>query len=531
MHIERIPFAEVPQFSGRDVAYATRQAELRPFYQYEPTLEAFAEVFKDRERQATDRETLVAILRAQYEQLGHLPEAVAHQIDALGRPNTFTVVTAHQPSLFTGPLFFIYKVASTINLARRLNETYPDRHVVPVFVSGGEDHDFEEINHTYLFGKRVTWENDEHGSVGQMSTATLADALAQLKDILGDSEDAQKLYARVERAYRGHERYGIATLALVNDLFGEQGLVVLDTNRPELKRLFLPIMREELLEQPSQAFVERAQTALEKLGYSGQAYAREINLFYLRPGLRERIVREGDRYRVLNTDYTFTRQELIAELEAHPEHFSPNVILRPLYQECVLPNLAYIGGGGELAYWLERKEQFAHFGLNFPVLIRRNSVLWIDRSSAERMDKLGLTVRDLLEDTEALVKRFVRAHTENELSLTEEKQQLEGLFQSIAAKARDVDPTLEKAVLAEHARQLKTVEGLEGRLMRAEKQRHETEIKQIRALKERLFPGNGLQERQENFLPFYLRYGEAFLELLIRELDPLEDGLIAVVDK
>ena len=529
MQIKRIPFEQVPQFSSRDVAYATQSPELRPFYQYEPRLDSFARVFRDKAKDPVDRELLVRALRDQYRALDPAP-AVLEQLEALGRENTFTVVTAHQPSLFTGPLYFVLKIAGAIRLAANLNARYPEQRVVPVFITGGEDHDFEEINHLHLYGKTVTWETESGGPVGEMATATLMDALAQLKDILGDSDRAQEAYQRIERHFHAHDNYGVATLALVNDLFGRFGLVTLNMNRPDFKRAFLPIMREELFEQPSQRYVEKAQKELEALGYSSQAYAREINLFYLRPGHRDRIVHEGDTYRVLNSDLSFTRAAIAAELEAHPERFSPNVIMRPLFQECILPNLAYIGGGGELAYWLERKEQFAHFKINFPMLIRRSSALWIVKGSHKRLQKLDLSVEQLFHEVEALVKEFVREHTENELDLAEEKKQLEALFEAIAAKAESVDPTLAKAVEAEYTRQAKTVDNLEGRLMRAEKQRYEIGINQLRGLREKLFPNGGLQERYDNFLPFYLANGEAFFDTLVEHLDPLEPGLVVFIE-
>ena len=529
MQIQRIPFEQVPQFSDRDVAYATQSAELRPFYQYDVKLGAFAQVFQDKRQDDIDRSLLVAALREQYAALD-TPAEVSRQIDSLEQPHTFTVVTAHQPSLFTGPLYFVLKIGSAINLARRLNEEYPDQHVVPVFITGGEDHDFEEINHLHLYGKTITWEAEAGGPVGELSTATLDDALAQLKDILGSSDRAEAAYQRIEKHFKEHDNYGLATVALVNDLFGRFGLVTLSMNRPDFKRRFLPIMREELFEQPSQHFVEKAQAELEALGYSSQAYAREINLFYLRPGHRDRIVHEDGQYQVLNSDLSFSREEMEAELEAHPERFSPNVIMRPLFQECILPNLAYIGGGGELAYWLERKAQFDHFKLNFPMLIRRNSALWIDKGSYNRMEKLDLSVEQLFTEVEALVKAYVREHTENELDLEEEKKQLSELFDSIAEKAKSVDPTLAKAVEAEYTRQAKTVDNLEGRLMRAEKQRYEIGINQLRSLKDKLFPNGGLQERYDNFLSFYLAKGDDFFDLLVEHLDPLEPGLVVFID-
>ncbi len=529
MEVTRLPFDKIPQLAQKDIAYATGHPALRPFFKYDVDLASFRQVIDDKKKDPIDRKVLVEVLREQYAELD-TTEAVRRNIDALLDERTFTVTTAHQPCLFTGPLYYIYKIFSTINLAEQLQKEYPDYHFVPLFISGGEDHDFEEINHTHVFGKTIRWENDESGPVGMMSCSSLETPLAELRDILGDSENAAGVYNLIAGAYTSHERYGEATADLVNRLFGAYGLVTLNMTHAKLKRLFIPFMRDELLEQPSQALVEATTARLEEAGFSGQAYARPINLFYLGSELnmRERIERENDQFKVVDTSISMNEAEILRELEAHPERFSPNVVMRPIYQELILPNLAYIGGGGELAYWLERQSQFAHFGINYPMLIRRNSVLWIDRGSAKRMDKLGLTINDLFEDVEELVKRYVRENTENELSLSDEKRQLAGLFQAIKDKATDIDKSLAQSTDAELAKAMKSIENLETKLIRAEKQRHDIAINQIRSLKDKLFPENGLQERYDNFTGFFLRRGQGFFDVLKEHLNPLESGFIIV---
>ncbi len=530
MDIRTVPFKEIPQLSERDVAYATAQKPLRPFYKYDVRLEAFAEVISDKEKDKTDRATLIRVLREQYSQL-EMSDAVARQLDALERDNTFTVTTAHQPALFTGPLYYVYKIFSTIHLAHDLNTHYPDYHVVPMFVNGAEDHDFEEVNHTYLFGNRLTWTNDETGAVGAMSTKSLVPALEELQDILGDSDIAREVFTTVRQAYTEHETYAEATQHLVNALFGKYGLVTINMNHPALKRLFIPLMEKELTEQPSKALVEETCSKLEAIGFDQQAHARPINLFYLRPNLRARIVQENGEYAVVDTDYAFSKSAMLEELHQHPERFSPNVVMRPLFQELILPNLAYIGGGGELAYWLERKSQFEHFGLNFPMLIRRNSALVIDRGSSKRMDKLELDIEDLFRETDALIKEYVRKNTENEVSLSPEKKALAQVFEQVVEKAQTIDKSLVKATKAEMAKAMNSLDGLEAKLLRAEKNRHDIAINQIRSLRDKLFPGDGLQERHDNFLTFYLRYGDELFELLLQHLDPLKQGMLVFRDK
>ncbi len=530
MEVTKIAFAKLPQFSKKDRAYAARDERLRPFYKYSPQLESFAQAIEDKAKDPINRSLLVEVLKDQYASL-EMGAALSHNIELLLDNRTFTLTTAHQPSLFTGPLYYIYKIISAINLAERLQKEYPDYNFVPVFVTGGEDHDFEEANHANIFGKRLEWQSGQQGSVGAMSTDTLTPVLEELENLLGDREADQFVKKAVLNSYRENDIYSVATVAMVHQLFGDRGLVVLNMNEPRLKRAFIPHLRKELFEQPSEKLVLETSNCLDEAGFKPQATPRPINLFYLRDQLRERIVEEAGIYTVLNTEYRFTKAELEAELEAHPEHFSPNVVMRPIYQESILPNLAYIGGGGELAYWMERQSQFAHFGLNFPILMRRNSALWLDRGMAKKRQKLGLSIEELFADVEDLIKLYVQRNATESLDFSAQRQQLADLFAAYQQSAKRIDPSLEKAVLAEKAKQEKGLGQLEGRLHRAEKQKHDTAISQLRNLKDKLFPGNnGLQERSDNFIGLYLKYGPSFLDTLYAALDPLDPHFVIIED-
>lgn len=523
MNISRIPFDRIPQLSRADVAYATGNEALRPFYEYPPELAQFAQAMARRRQFPFYRSELVDALRTQYRDLPPMP-AVQHQVELLGLPNTFTVATAHQPCLLTGPLYVVYKIINVIRLATQLAQAYPDYHFVPVFVSGSEDHDFEEINRVRLFGKTLEWHSGRRGAVGAMPAYTLQPLLTELQQLLGEA--GAEAFEQIRLAYSAHDTYGKAALDLLHRFFGAYGLVVLDASVPALKRLFVPAMERELLQRPSQKLVGETQQGLEAIGFSPQAHARHINLFYLQEGLRERIVKEDNHFKVLNTDLHFSEAEILAELHAHPERFSPNVVMRPLYQETILPNLAYTGGGGEIAYWLERKSQFAYFGVHYPMLVRRSSVWWLDEAGRKRMAKLGIPPAQWFEDVETLVKQYVAAHAAHEIDLAAERAQIASVFGQVLNKAVAVDPTLEKAVLAEQARQLNALESLEAKILRAEKQKQDTALQQLRNIKEKYFPGNGLQERHDNFLPLYLRHGRAWFDTLLEHLDPLTPGFI-----
>jgi bacillithiol synthase len=525
MHKSILPFSHIPQLSKSDIAYAAGDERLAPFYAYKPAMESFKQILIEKANIQYPRSELVAVLKRQYLNLPR-HDIVGQNITALEQQSTFTVVTAHQPSLFLGPLYFIYKALTVINLAEAVEkQSGGANRIVPVYVLGSEDHDIEEVNKVNLFGKQIVWQPEETGPVGSMPTSSLSAALEQLRVMLGESDTARTLFSRIEKCYL-ETTFAEATQALIHEFLGKYGLVVLNMNDPQLKRQFIPVMKAELTDQPAYGIVNKTIEQLTALGFKAQAPPREINLFYLAPGSRERIVLENGAYKVLNTNLSFTQSEILSIVEAHPERFSPNVVLRPLFQEMVLPNLAYVGGGGELAYWLERKSLFQYFGVQFPMLVRRHSALWLDKDAGKKLMKFGFTPAQFFGDTETLVRNFVANHAAGEVSLEQEMSAMKAIFERVAAKALIVDPTLEKAVLAESVKAVSGLEQWQSRLVRSEKQKHETTLNQLRGLKEKLFPASGLQERHDNFLSYVLKYGDAFIDTLKDNFAPFDPGFV-----
>jgi bacillithiol biosynthesis cysteine-adding enzyme BshC len=544
MKVSKIPFEKLPMLAKTDRAYAAADATLRPFYEHPVDIESFEKTIKQKQAKPVERNILTTVMQEQFQSFENFLEKNNYvipkksnsyeAIQSFRNENTFCVTTAHQPILFLGPLYFVYKIISTIQLSEQLKNRFPAQNFVPVFVIGGEDHDFEEVNHAHIFGKKIEWtlqnaaDTGGGGSVGSMTTESLATALETLKNVLGESDSAKNIFDVINNCYSQADNYQNATQFLIYYLFSKYGLVVLNMTDARLKRLFIPLMKTEILEQKSKPLVEQTQAELQALGFKSQAFAREINLFYLQPKLRTRIVREGDHFEALNTDLRWSEAEILAELERSPELFSPNVVMRPLFQETILPNLAYVGGGGELAYWLERKRQFEAFGVPFPMLVRRNSAQFVDKNAQERAKKLGLTLPDLMEDEISLTKKYVQNQANADFSLEKQRKNLEKLFEEIAEIAKNVDASLEKTVLAEGAKQRQSIEQLEARIGKAEKQKHETALQQIRTLSTKLFPNGGLQERNDNFLPLYLKFGDTFFDILKENLNPLEQGLVVL---
>ncbi|MCH2043276.1 MAG: bacillithiol biosynthesis cysteine-adding enzyme BshC [Saprospiraceae bacterium] len=529
VHDQRLPFMQVPQLSQIDKAYATGSPKLYPFYQYATSYNSFNELIENKTFSSAQRKILVEQLLEQYKQVEASP---AHaNVQLLAKENTYTVTTAHQPSLATGPLYYVYKIINAIKLAKELSKQYPQYNFVPIFWSGDEDHDFEEVNHFQLFGQKVEWEDKQGGSVGQYSVETLKGVLEQVQIILGTSERGQEIYKILHEAYSNKKNYKEATFHLVHHLFAQYGLVFLDASKAAFKATMYRVFRSELEEHVSQKLVRATAQELINAGFKNQAYPRAINLFYLSKNQRNRIVKEGNNYQVLNSNLSFSHEEILEELENSPERFSPNVIIRPLFQESILPNLAYIGGGGELAYWLERKSQFEHFGIPFPMLIRRTSVLWVNARQTKQIQNFGLSVTDLFQDYHSLIKKYIGDNSSRELSLGDEKSKLSTIFKQLLDKVTPIDSSLKGSVLAQQTQVLKSIDKLEKRLIKAEKQKYEQQLTKLQKLQDKLFPNNGLQERKDNLWNFYFKYGQAFIDTLLEYLDPMQEDFLILTEE
>ncbi|QEC53976.1 bacillithiol biosynthesis cysteine-adding enzyme BshC [Anseongella ginsenosidimutans] len=514
-----LDFSKTGFFSKLILDYLEGAPALAPFHQYPPSVDAFSNAIKAKEKESIDRQALTEALRSQYGPSLLTPE-LESLIGSLNLANTYTVTTGHQLNIFGGPLYFIYKIISTINLAEAVEKANPGNRIIPVFWMATEDHDFAEINHISLFGKELKWDAKPGGATGRMDPRGMQDVLAQLKEILGSSPQAEELAALFEKAYAGHRTLADATRYFVHQLLGSYGLLIIDGDDPRLKSLFSDIIEKDILEGISSAQVIQTNRQLEETGYKTQAHPREINFFYLEENLRERIVLENGEYQVLNSDISFSPENLATEISRHPEKFSPNVIMRPVYQEKILPNLAYVGGGGELAYWMQLCSVFEAHHINFPILILRNSLLLIDENSGKKMSSLGIEPESLFQPEQQLINAFVQSHSEEELSLEEEKKAFEELFNRIGEKAFALDPTLKDSAEAEKAKFFNSLKGLENKLSKAGRRRFDTELAQLSRLRQKLFPDSGLQERHENFIPFYLKYGPSFFSELKKRLEP-----------
>jgi bacillithiol biosynthesis cysteine-adding enzyme BshC len=524
-----IPYETTGYFSDFICNYLNQNGDLDRLYNRYPTLTNFKDQITEKQESFNHelRPLLSKVITEQYANL-EVSDLTQSNIADLKAMNTYTVTTGHQLNLFTGPLYFLYKIISVINLSRELKATYPDHNFVPIYWMASEDHDFDEINYFNFRGKKIQWNSQQTGAVGHFHL----DGLQQVFDVItaefGNGKNADQLKAWFRGAYMETTTLAEATRSLANALFGEYGLVIVDADHRDLKAAFTPYMERELFEQTAFDQVQKTNAYLDALNLKIQVNPREINLFYMRDGLRERIVYEHETFSVLNSNMHWSKTELQKQIRDFPERFSPNVIMRPLYQEVILPNLCYIGGGGEMIYWLQLKSNFETQKVSFPILLLRNSGLILNSKQVKKLDRLDMSIQDLFLARSTFINKRVRQISNIDIDFSNQKKHLVEQFKNLYVLAEKTDKSFYGAVKAQEVKQLKGLERLEKRLLKAQKQKLADEIGRATELQEILFPGQSLQERTTNFSEFYLEYGEDLIPKLVKSLRPLQGAFTIV---
>lgn len=525
----KLPYADTGYFSKLVVDYLNQAAPLQSFYQHPVSKEGMRAAIKNRQPVHHHRQLLTDELTKQYAALPASPP-VQENIKKLGSENTFTITTAHQPAIFTGTLYFVYKILHTVKLAEQLKKDFPENDFVPVYWMGSEDADLDELGHIYLGGEKISWQTKQTGAVGRMNTKGLEAIIHRISGELSVQPHGKELVQLISEAYRESADIQTATLKLLHTLFAEYGLIIVMPDNANLKRIMQPVFEADLFQQTPSSIVEKT---IERLGenYKVQANPRSINLFYLTDGVRNLIELNNGTYEVRDTNIKFTKEQIGQELKAHPERFSPNVILRGLYQEMLLPNIAFIGGGGETAYWFELKDLFAHFKVPYPILVVRNSFLIVEKKWREKTEKLGFATKDFFKSEQELLTAIVSRHKNGELKLKQELEATTQLYQLLKNKAGAIDKSLLQHVEALQVRTLKPLQELEKKMLRAEKRKYEAEQRHIQLVKAALFPNNNLQERIENFMPYYAKWGSTFIKTLYDHSLTLEQEFVILEEK
>lgn len=522
-----ISYGQTGSFSRLVNDYLSDAAALRPFYAHRPDIAGIEAAIAARKQFKTDRALLTSVLKVQYAQID-TTDAVKKNIDLLMQENCFVVTTAHQPNLFTGPLYFIYKILHAVQLSETLHRQLPAYHFVPVFYMGSEDADQDELAHCFIGGEKYEWKTTQTGAFGRMQ---IDDALIALIEKMHGQiavlPNGKVWVEKLRKYFVKGTSIQEATFALVNDLFAAYGLVIMLPDHAAYKQKMIPVFESELFEQRTATIVGKTSAALEQ-HYKVQATGRAINLFYLHDQLRSRIEATEDGFAVANTSLRFTQDEMKALLHEHPERFSPNVMLRGMMQETILPGIAFIGGGGELAYWMQLKSLFEAWKIPYPVLVLRNSFLLLEQRWMEKIAQLGFDIEAVFNGEQDLMDAWVKRNVQHDLSLEKEIGKIQEQYQAVRMRAEAIDATLVAHAEAIEKRALKALQSMEQKMLRAEKRKHADTQRQIQKIKTALFPGSDLQERVENIAHFYSMYGVGVLDLIYEHSGALDQEFTIV---
>tara|TARA_B100000780_G_scaffold66410_1_gene43732 strand:+ start:10025 stop:11557 length:1533 start_codon:yes stop_codon:yes gene_type:complete len=500
----KIPYKETENFSKIVLDYISEKKELKKFINDFPDIDSLGKQIKLKSSQKLDRVSLVSALEKQYENID-VSKQTLQNIQLLNNKQTFTITTGHQLCLFTGPLYFIYKIASAINLVQSLNKKYPKNNFVPVFWLASEDHDFEEVNSINLYREKILWETKQSGPVGRMKPHGIKLLIDEIRHVLGEGELVDRVINLFKNAYN-KKNLSLATRFLVDELFSDFGVVVLDADIPILKKQLIPIIKKDVIENKFYNLIKDTADQLSQ-DYHIQAKVRKINFFRIKENSRERI------------DVASSEEDIFNNYA----EYSPNVLIRPLYQELILPNLAYIGGGAEIAYWMLLRTSFVDSKIPMPLIILRNSALILSKPQAHKLNKLEIKDQQLFKNIDRLKKDYVMR---NNLTISFEKElvNLNKIYDAIFLKTKDI--SMHSSIESMKTKNIQMFEKSENKLIKFTKDRDLIEINQIEKIMKILFPISSLQERHDNFTSYYCRYGENFIKILVQNLNPLDTNFV-----
>jgi bacillithiol biosynthesis cysteine-adding enzyme BshC len=498
--------------------------QLKPFYNYSHDEDGLQLALAHRSFDADKREVLKNTLLQQYK-LGGIQldskSLVHNNIIALGKPNVFTITTGHQLCILSGPLYVIIKIAHAIKLSQTL--TTKEKPVVPIFWMATEDHDIEEIKTVVVKGRKYKWDTELAGiAVGSLPTDGISVLIEQICTDIPELKDS---LASLFDIYSRAKNVADATRQWAHQWFAAYGLVILDANEAVFKKQFISIIKQDVLSQLGQRVLEQSNSQLKKMGYSVQVNGRAINHFYFDGNKRKLIEPRGDLYELQDSSKHWTKAEIEAEIELHPERFSPNVVFRPLYQECILPNIAYVGGPGELSYWLQLMALFQETNTPYPSLVARASFVLPDVAVMRMAKKLQLDWSDVLTKPEASRRKLL--HKWEPSSEYELHPQLIQAYQKLIDESVSIDNKIVSSIVAHLKLEKQFFNKIAQQLSKAKKQKCEHQLKEFEEVVEKILPSGVPQERFENIFSFTDKPTQ-FIQILLHHIQPVSTGVIVL---
>ena len=500
----KIPYTKTEFFNNLIVDFISNKENILNFINEFPNLKNFETIINQKSLEEINRDTLVSRLKKQNKKF-KISKETLNNINSLSSKNTFTITTGHQLCLFTGPLYFTYKVIGCINLCQNLKEKYPKYNFVPIFWLASEDHDIDEISSININGKNVKWETEYVGPSGKATTKNFSEYIQSIKNSFGNQVLSEGFKEIFFNPYLENKDLSSATLSMLNKLFGKYGLVCIDANALELKKRLVKIAEKDIKTKKYTDIIKKTSKQLASK-YHNQVNVSDDNFFAMRDGERVKVTKEN-----------------FSEIKDISKEISPNVLFRPVYQELILPNIGYIGGPAEIAYWMQLKGIFSEINLTFPILILRNSLFIIDKKIKINLSKLNLSADKFLKNLNDIEKKIIISEN-NFDELNNENQEIEKIFDAIKLRFKDLH--LEESINSEYQKVNKSIKKISKKIVRGLKKRNEILINRVEFIRNRFTPKNSLQERNDSLIQYYAVYGENFMKMLKDNLNPLDNNFL-----
>jgi bacillithiol biosynthesis cysteine-adding enzyme BshC len=513
--------------------YAFAYDNVAPFFAGNPaTAAAWADTITRSQSCARQPADIARVIAAQQEQRG-APRAARDAAARLADPATRVIITGQQAGAFGGPFFTLLKALTAMKLAAQVSRDHRVA-VVPVFWIDAEDHDWPEVSGCTVLdaemAPRTVRLADLPGAgdlpIARLTlTAEITSALDALAAALPDSEFKDDILTKLRQAYAPGAGMAMAFGRWLEDVLGPHGLVVFDSSDPAAKPMVSGVFVQEVSQPGNTARIAvRAGEALVAKGYHAQAMLADgtVSLFHLN-AKRESI--RVDANQAYIGDREVSLPDLVAEATNHPEHFSPNVLLRPLVQDTIFPTICYVAGPNELAYLGQLKEIYSHFGIPMPLMYQRATATLVDSATLRFLTKYDLPLTALRAQDEAALNQLLQSQLPPtvEQSLTAVAAAIEERMGAVGAAVPQIDATLEGAVKSTLGKLQHEVQALHNKVIQAAKRRDDTLRRQFQRAQALTFPQGHPQEREVGFVWFLNRYGPALVDRLLEEL-PLEMG-------
>ena len=515
-------------------------------YEFENVQEYFKHNFRDKddylplfksisESKKSKQFNLSLILKNQYSSLQNVSEKTSRNIELLDKEKTIAVVTGQQLGILGGPLYTIYKIITAIRLANQYTERYDEFKFVPVFWLEGDDHDFNEVRSVNLLDsenqvltigyKEEINDDDAKQSIGNINfDEALNDFFSNYETGLKESDFKNELLLKLKECYQVGKSFKQSVKELLFWLFDEYGLIIFDPQDIKVKSLLKPIFQKEINDFTlhTQKLIQ-VSAKLEEL-YHAQVKVKPVNLFYHTDDGRYSVEPVDDIFKLRRKRKQFTKDEILAEIENSPERFSPNVLLRPICQDYLLPTGFYIGGPSEISYFAQVTPLYDFYDIITPIIYPRSSVTLIEKNIGAALDKYDLTMNDIFLGLDELKEKVIAELSENNMdkAIKDALIEIDLTFDKLKENLFVVDKTLVDASARYRERVISSINELKSKAIKAQETKHETTIRQLTRISNLLYPLGNLQEREINFTYFYNKYGKDFMRKIYDDISVTE---------